>query len=123
MKVGFWGLNAGLVLMVFTSLLPVGLFQFEASTSVGMWYARSDTFLQQPFLETLRWIRTIGDVVFIVGAVAVAWRAVTLGLWRQGARWEPPAAALVASGGRRVGLGGARAAGAGEPGGGEGGGQ
>src|SRR3546814_13408045 len=36
MKVGFWGLNAGLVLMVFTSLLPVGLFQFEASTSVGI---------------------------------------------------------------------------------------
>src|SRR3546814_3356340 len=31
MKVGFWGLNAGLVLMVFTSLLPVGLFQFERS--------------------------------------------------------------------------------------------
>src|SRR3546814_885097 len=53
MKLGFWSLNAGLVLMVFTSLLPVGLFQFEASTSVGMWYARSDTFLQQPFLETL----------------------------------------------------------------------
>src|SRR3546814_810438 len=94
MKVGFWGLNAGLVLMVFTSLLPVGLFQFEASTSVGMWYARSDTFLQQPFLETLRWIRTIGDVVFIVGAVAVAWQVVILGLWRQGARWDAPAAAM-----------------------------
>lgn len=86
MEIGFWGLNAGLVLMIFTSLLPVGLFQFQASTSVGMWYARSDTFLQQPFLETLRWIRTFGDVVFIVGAVAVAWQVVILGLWRKGAR-------------------------------------
>src|SRR3546814_17106857 len=32
MQLGFWRLNAGLVLMVFTSLLPVGLFQFEASS-------------------------------------------------------------------------------------------
>jgi nitric oxide reductase subunit B len=71
--------------MIFTSLLPVGLFQFRASTSVGMWYARSDAFLQQPFLETLRWIRTFGDVVFIAGAVAVAWQVVILGLWRKGA--------------------------------------
>jgi nitric oxide reductase subunit B len=86
MKIGFWGLNAGLVLMIFTSLLPVGMFQFEASVTKGMWYARSDEFLQQGFLETLRWIRTFGDVVFIVGAVAVAWQVVVLGLWRKGAR-------------------------------------
>jgi len=39
-----------------------------------MWYARSDEFLQQGFLETLRWIRTFGDVVFIVGAVSIAWQ-------------------------------------------------
>lgn len=86
MQTGFWGLNAGLVLMIFTSLLPVGLFQFEASVTTGMWYARSDEFLQQGFLETLRWIRTFGDVVFIVGAAAVAWQIVILGLWRKGAR-------------------------------------
>ncbi|MFZ2979423.1 MAG: cbb3-type cytochrome c oxidase subunit I, partial [Sphingobium sp.] len=86
MNTGFWSLNAGLVLMIFTSLLPVGLFQFQASTSVGMWYARSDEFLQQPFLETLRWIRTFGDVVFIVGALAVAWQVVILGLWRREAQ-------------------------------------
>lgn len=86
MKSGFWSLNAGLVLMIFTSLLPVGMFQFQASVSAGMWYARSDEFLQQPFLETLRWVRTIGDVVFILGAVAIAWQVVILGLWRKGAR-------------------------------------
>ena len=65
---------------------PVRLFQFEASVTKGMWYARSDEFLQQSFLETLRWIRTFGDVVFIAGAVAVAWQVVILGLWRKGAR-------------------------------------
>lgn len=83
MGTGFWWLNAGLVLMILTSLLPVGLFQFEASVGVGMWYARSDTFLQQGFLETLRWIRTFGDVVFIVGAFSVAWQVV-LGLLHSG---------------------------------------
>ena len=80
MKTGFWWLNAGLVLMIATSLLPIGLFQFHASVSEGLWYARSEEFLQQPFLETLRWVRTFGDVVFIVGAVAVAWQVV-IGLW------------------------------------------
>ena len=80
MKTGFWWLNAGLVLMIATSLLPIGLFQFHASVSEGLWYARSEAFLQQPFLETLRWVRTFGDVVFIVGAVAVAWQVV-IGLW------------------------------------------
>ncbi len=35
--------------------------------------------MQQPLLQTLRWVRTFGDVVFIVGAVAVALQVV-LGL-------------------------------------------
>src|SRR5690606_12327747 len=89
MRTGFWGLNAGLVLMIFTSLLPVGLFQFQASVTTGMWYARSAEFLQQDFLETLRWIRTFGDVVFIVGAIAVAWQVVILGLFRTGQKAPP----------------------------------
>ncbi|WP_079639989.1 cbb3-type cytochrome c oxidase subunit I [Sphingopyxis flava] len=86
MRAGFWRLNAGLALMIFTSLLPVGLFQFEASVTTGMRYARSDKFLQQGFLESLRWFRTFGDVVFILGAIAVAWQVVILGLWRKEAR-------------------------------------
>ncbi len=71
MKIGFWGLNIGLCMMIFTSLLPIGLYQFYASVTEGMWYARSEGFLQQDFLETLRWIRTIGDVVFIVGGLSI----------------------------------------------------
>ncbi|MGQ9425717.1 nitric-oxide reductase large subunit [Gilvimarinus sp. F26214L] len=76
MKTGFWWLNAGLVLMIFTSLLPIGLIQFAASASEGLWYARSEHFMQQSLMETLRWIRTFGDVVFIVGALAVSWQVV-----------------------------------------------
>jgi nitric oxide reductase subunit B len=76
MKVGFWWLNAGLVLMIFTSLLPIGLIQFYASVSEGLWYARSEAFMQQDILQTLRWVRTFGDVIFIVGALAVSWQVV-----------------------------------------------
>ncbi|MDK9556758.1 nitric-oxide reductase large subunit [Marinobacter sp. M216] len=76
MKVGFWGLNLGLVLMLFTSLLPIGLIQFFASASEGLWYARSEAFMQSDILQLLRWVRTVGDVVFIVGALAVGWQVV-----------------------------------------------
>jgi len=77
MKTGFWWLNAGLVLMIATSLFPIALFQFHASVSEGLWYARGEEFMQQPFIQTLRWVRTFGDVVFIVGALAMAWQVVS----------------------------------------------
>ncbi|MFL1482859.1 nitric-oxide reductase large subunit [Marinobacter sp. LN3S78] len=76
MKIGFWWLNIGLALMLFTSLLPVGLIQFVASASEGLWYARSEAFMQSNILQFLRWFRTVGDVVFIVGALAIAWQVV-----------------------------------------------
>jgi nitric oxide reductase subunit B len=59
------------------SMLPIGILQFHASVSEGLWWARSEAFMQQPLLETLRWVRTFGDVVFIVGAVAMAWQVVS----------------------------------------------
>ncbi|EMP56376.1 nitric oxide reductase large subunit [Marinobacter santoriniensis NKSG1] len=77
MKTGFWWLNGGLVLMLFTSLLPIGIIQFVASAGEGLWYARSEAFLQGDLLQTLRWVRTFGDVVFIVGALAVGWQVVS----------------------------------------------
>ncbi|MGH8666314.1 MAG: nitric-oxide reductase large subunit [Burkholderiales bacterium] len=83
MKTAFWGLNAGLALMIFTSLLPIGVMQFHASVSQGLWYARSEEFMQQPLLQTLRWVRTFGDVVFIVGAVSMALQVVLGLLGRQ----------------------------------------
>lgn len=76
MKVAFWWMNVGLALMLFTSLLPVGIIQFVASASEGLWYARSESFMQSDLLVTLRWVRTFGDVVFIVGALAVSWQVV-----------------------------------------------
>lgn len=69
----FWAMNIGLGLMVAISLLPVGLLQGVASIEKGLWYARSDTFLQQPLLENLRWCRVIGDTIFMMGVGALIW--------------------------------------------------
>ncbi len=77
MKIAFWWLNGGLVLMIATSLLPIGIIQFHASVSEGLWYARSEAFMQQDLLQTLRWVRTFGDVVFIIGALAMTWQVVS----------------------------------------------
>src|SRR5690606_21071335 len=37
MCTAFWWLNAGLVLMIVTSLLPIGIIQFVAGASEGVW--------------------------------------------------------------------------------------
>lgn len=72
MNVAFWGLNIGLVMMMFITLLPHGIIQAHASISEGLWYARSEAMMQSDILVTLRWLRTFGDVVFIIGAFAVS---------------------------------------------------
>lgn len=69
----FWSINAGLALMVLISLLPVGLLQTWASVEHGMWYARSAEFLQTGLMDVLRWLRVVGDTIFAIGVVALAW--------------------------------------------------
>jgi nitric oxide reductase subunit B len=66
-------MNIGLALMVGLSLLPIGLMQTWASVEHGLWFARSAEFLQQPLIETLRWLRIIGDSVFLFGVAAFTW--------------------------------------------------
>lgn len=97
MRIGFWCFNGGLALMICTSLLPIGLFQFYASVSEGMWYARGEEFLQQDLLQTLRWVRTLGDMVFITGALTWTWQVVR-GVFNLGggAATRPAGAAMAA---------------------------
>ena len=70
-KFSFWAINIGLFLMVTISLLPVGLMQTWASVEYGYWYARSSQFLHSSPLGTLRWLRTIGDSIFALGAIVL----------------------------------------------------
>ena len=59
--------------MVLISLLPVGLMQAWASVEYGTWYARSSEFLQTPMMNTLRWLRVIGDTIFAFGTLVLGW--------------------------------------------------
>jgi nitric oxide reductase subunit B len=73
LKFAFWSINWGLALMVLLSVLPVGLLQAWASLEYGMWYARSAEFMQTGLMDTLRWLRVIGDTLFAAGAMVLGW--------------------------------------------------
>lgn len=70
--IAFWSINIGLMLMLLLSLLPIGLLQTIASVNHGMWWARSAEFMQQPLMNTLRWMRLWGDTIFALGTIALA---------------------------------------------------
>ncbi|WP_347160017.1 nitric-oxide reductase large subunit [Pontibacter chitinilyticus] len=74
----FWSINIGLTLMILISLLPIGLMQTWASVEHGLWYARSMEFMQTDTMQTLRWMRVIGDTVFAGGVLALGWFIVGL---------------------------------------------
>jgi nitric oxide reductase subunit B len=78
LKPAFWGLNIGLAMMVFLSLVPAGIYQAAASISKGMWYARSPEVVHSTFMEIMVWLRVPGDIVFSVGALFLAVYALCL---------------------------------------------
>jgi nitric oxide reductase subunit B len=73
LKLSFWSLNLGLTFMVILSMLPVGLLQAWASIEQGTWYARSAEFMQSGTMQSLRWMRVPGDILFSIGAALFAW--------------------------------------------------
>ena len=77
-RFAFWAINIGLALMVLISVLPVGLAQTWVSVKHGLWYARSADFMQSDILSTFRWLRVIGDTIFALGTVSLAWFIVGL---------------------------------------------
>ena len=76
-KVSFWGLNIGLLLMVVLSLFPGGVMQLLDVLQNGYWHARSLHYTGQHAARVLEWMRTPGDLVFIVGGVVPALIGVT----------------------------------------------
>lgn len=78
LKPAFWGLNIGLAMMVFMSLLPAGIYQAWAAISRGLWYARSAEIIHSPVMETLVWLRVPGDILFAIGAALLALYALRL---------------------------------------------
>lgn len=78
LALAFWSMNGGLALMIVLSLLPIGLAQTWVSIEHGLWYARSAEFLQLPVLETFRWLRMVGDTIFLVGVFMLAYFVIGL---------------------------------------------
>jgi nitric oxide reductase subunit B len=72
-RVGFWGANLGLALMILLDLFPGGVLQLADSVANGYWHARRLTFLMGGLYHKLEWVRLVGDGVFILaGAVPIA---------------------------------------------------
>jgi nitric oxide reductase subunit B len=78
LKPAYWGLNIGLAMMVFLSLLPAGIYQAWASITRGLWYARSPEVIHSGVMEALVWLRVPGDILFAIGACYLAWYALRL---------------------------------------------
>jgi nitric oxide reductase subunit B len=71
-RLGFWGTNAGLALMVASDLFPAGVLQLWDSLSHGYWHARRLEYLMGGAFHALEWVRIFADSVFLLlGAVPI----------------------------------------------------
>jgi len=77
-RLGFWGSNIGLILMVLLDLFPAGVLQLKASMTHGYWYARQITYLMSGTFHSLEWLRIIGDLTFILAGALPIFIAVAL---------------------------------------------
>jgi len=66
LKLSFLGLNGGLLIMSFLTLLPVGLIQAWVSFQDGLWAARSAAFFEGTTIALLGNLRIIPDLIIIV---------------------------------------------------------
>ena len=79
-RLGFWGVNAGLAVMVLIDLFPAGVLQLWDVLANGYWHARRLAFTMHGTFHTLEWLRMAGDLTFIVlGALPLALAAVRSG--------------------------------------------
>ena len=71
-RIGFWGINIGLLLMVVLSLFPAGVLQLIDVLENGYWHARSLVYTGSVQARFYEWLRLAGDLVFIVfGAIPI----------------------------------------------------
>jgi nitric oxide reductase subunit B len=71
-RVSFWGLNIGLLLMVLFNLFPGGVLQLWNVLNHGYWYGRGMEYMSRGTVQFIEWMRMPGDVVFIgLGVVPV----------------------------------------------------
>jgi len=69
LKISFWSLQVGLMLMLVLDIFPVGVLEMVQSYTRGYWFARSADFWNQPIVQKLTWARVAGDLTFVAGGV------------------------------------------------------
>ena len=69
--IGFWLMNAGVVMWVVLHFFEIGWPQLDAVYEHGLTYARSYQFYEST--RFWQWMRLPGDVVFSLGALVMAW--------------------------------------------------
>ncbi len=77
LRISFWSINIGLMLMVLLDMFPAGLLQFQTVVEKGLWFARSAEFIDSKAFQTLTWMRIIGGSIFVVGGVLPLTWAIT----------------------------------------------
>jgi nitric oxide reductase subunit B len=55
--------------MVALDLFPAGVYQLNAVLKNGLWYGRSEEFMQTEIFKSLTWLRIIGGSLFVTGGV------------------------------------------------------
>ena len=68
-RLSFWSINIGLMLMVILDLFPAGAVQFKQIVEKGLWYGRSATFIEGDVFKSFTWLRGIGATLFYFGGV------------------------------------------------------
>ncbi|NOX57167.1 MAG: nitric-oxide reductase large subunit [Planctomycetes bacterium] len=71
LKLAFYGMNGGLLLMAVCTLMPVGFMQAWDSFVNGLWHARSEAFYERPLVEAIGQWRMIPDFIIIAGALCL----------------------------------------------------
>jgi len=88
-RVGFWGLNIGLALMIVIDLFPAGVLQLWDSLENGYWHARRLTYTMSGTFHALEWARIGADTVFLVLGVVPVVAATLLVVLRRRPRTLP----------------------------------
>ncbi|MCG3184166.1 MAG: hypothetical protein ICCCNLDF_02278 [Planctomycetes bacterium] len=68
-RVVFWSLQIGLVMMMVLALFPLGMHQVLIVLDEGLWKARTQEVVTGSFWSRLIYLRSIGGTVFLAGGV------------------------------------------------------
>jgi len=71
LDLGLQIMNWGMVLQIFISIFPIGLYQFKLAVTNGYWYARSEHFHGDAIVQWLKLARAAGDSIFAVGMLMI----------------------------------------------------